>query len=174
MNSYYAFMQSKEQVLTAFGSDAHDGLADAQVRENAEKYGVNVLSRTKPETLGKRIVHALKEPMLIMLIAAAVIAVGVYVVLSIVDPDSKHADLWECVGIFFAIALSVIITVVMEGKSAKAFEALSKITEDIVVKAIRNGQPMLVCKKEIVAGDILIIETGGSIPDVLSQAAEGK
>lgn len=55
--------------------------------------------------------------------------------------------------IFAAIALSVVITIITEGKSAKAFEALNKINEDTLIKVIRNGEPQLVTQKEIVVGE---------------------
>ena len=61
----------------------------------------------------------------------------------------------ECVGIFVAIFLSVVITVIMEGKSAKAFEALNRINEDIMVKVVRGGQVQMILQKDIVVGDIV-------------------
>ena len=55
------------------------------------------------------------------------------------------------------------ITIITEGKSAKAFEALNKINEDTLIKVIRNGEPQLITQKEIVVGDIIMIETGDKI-----------
>ena len=55
------------------------------------------------------------------------------------------------------------ITIITEGKSAKAFEALNKINEDTLIKVIRNGEPQLIAQKEIVVGDIIMIETGDKI-----------
>ena len=55
------------------------------------------------------------------------------------------------------------ITIITEGKSAKAFEALNKINEDTLIKVIRNGGPQLITQKEIVVGDIIMIETGDKI-----------
>lgn len=67
-------------------------------------------------------------------------------------------------GDFAAIFLSVVITVVMEGRSAKAFEALNKINEDTKVKVVRGGELQLVPQREIVVGDILSVETGDKLP----------
>ena len=75
-----------------------------------------------------------------------------------------EADFLECVGIFAAISLSVVITVFMEGKSAKAFETLSRIGEDAQVRAMRNGEIKMIPQKDVVAGDILYIETGDKLP----------
>ena len=60
--------------------------------------------------------------------------------------------------------MSVVITIVMEGRSAKAFEALDKIGEDVKVKALRNGNPVMLHKANIVVGDILLLENGDIVP----------
>lgn len=62
--------------------------------------------------------------MIIMLIMSGIIALSVNIIRSF---TGRESDFLECVGIFVAISLSVIITVIMEGRSAKAFDALSKI-----------------------------------------------
>ena len=77
------------------------------------------------------------DPMLIMLMIAAAITLGVNITRSMAG---GHADILECVGIFFAIALSVTITVVMEGRSAKAFEALNDINDDTTITVVRDGE----------------------------------
>lgn len=63
-----------------------------------------------------------------------------------------------------AISLSVVITVVMEGRSVKAFETLSRIGEDIPVKVIRDGKVCLIPRRDVVLGDILCVETGINFP----------
>ena len=152
---------SQEEILSTFNTDLNAGLSDSTVEENARKYGVNELKRDKPVSLIRRILDSLKEPMLILLMLAALVALGINITLYV---SGKEADFLECVGIFAAIALCVGISVSMEGKSAKAFEELQKINEDLVVKAIRNGQTALISQKDIVAGDIIIIGTGDKIP----------
>ena len=73
--------------------------------------------------------------MIIMLICAGLIAVFVNTIRYLSGTES---DFLECIGIFFAISLSVFITVIMEGRSAKAFEALAAINDEIQVKALRG------------------------------------
>ena len=99
--------------------------------------------------------------MLLMLIGAGIIALCVNIFRAV---SGGEADFLECVGIFLAISLSVIISVVMEGRSAKAFEALSKISENTVVKAVRDGKTLMLCQQEIVVGDILLLTTGDKVP----------
>ena len=98
--------------------------------------------------------------MLVMLIFAAIITLAVNITRYFTGGEYNFL---ECVGIFAAIALSVVITIITEGKSAKAFEALNKINEDTLIKVIRNGEPQLITQKEIVVGDIIMIETGDKI-----------
>ena len=95
-----------------------------------------------------------------MLIFAAIITLAVNITRYFTGGEYNFL---ECVGIFAAIALSVVITIITEGKSAKAFEALNKINEDTLIKVIRNGGPQLITQKEIVVGDIIMIETGDKI-----------
>jgi Ca2+-transporting ATPase len=144
-----------------FGVDPNSGLNDEKVKENAAKYGVNALTRAKPESLLRRIWNSATEPMLLLLIMAAMIALAVNIFNAVIG---GHVDFLEVVGIFAAISISVGITVAMEGKSAKAFEALNKINEDIVVKALRNGNAVMLNQKDVISGDILLLSTGDKIP----------
>ncbi len=155
------FMESKEALLNMFGTDASDGLTEKQAEENRQKYGENALTKQKQDSLLKRIWDAATEPMILMLIAAGFIALGVNIFRGMTGGE---ADFLECVGIFVAISLSVIISVVMEGKSAKAFEALSAIGSNTKTKALRDKKMLMLSQEEIVAGDILFIATGDKIP----------
>ena len=155
------YLANTDELAASFGVDPSAGLNDGKVRENAAKFGINSLAGTKPVSLLRRIVDSAKEPMLLLLIMAALIALAVNVFNAV---SGGHADFLEVAGIFAAIFLSVAITVAMEGKSAKAFEALNKINEDIVVKALRNGVPVMLNQKDVVSGDILLLSTGDKIP----------
>ena len=155
------YLEPKDKVVRYFQSNVDKGLTSKQVEESRRKNGANILKKEKPVSLGRRIWDAAKEPMIIMLILAGFITLGVNVSRAVTGGE---ADYLECVGIFAAISLSVVITVIMEGRSAKAFEELSKITDDTMVKVIRNGEAALVCQKDIVAGDIICLSTGDRIP----------
>lgn len=155
------FIGTKEEFLNRLNTDPNVGLKAAQVKKKAAEHGTNTLTRSKPIPLIKRIWHSTTEPMIIMLIVAGLIALTVNIIRAVTGGE---ADFLECVGIFAAIALSVIITVVMEGKSAKAFEALNKINEDVMVKVMRDSSPVMLNQKDIVVGDILLLATGDKIP----------
>lgn len=155
-----AFMMSREELLAKTGTDSEKGLKPEQVEKSRSTYGTNSFVRQSHESLAKRIWDASTEPMLVMLIFAAIITLAVNITRYFTGGEYNFL---ECVGIFAAIALSVVITIITEGKSAKAFEALNKINEDTLIKVIRNGEPQLITQKEIVVGDIIMIETGDKI-----------
>ena len=71
-----------------------------------------------------------------------------------------HFDWAECAGILVAILISVVLTVVMEGRSAKAFEELNKIKEGVEIKVVRGGIVQYVPQQELVVGDVVYLETG--------------
>lgn len=155
-----AFVMSREELLAKTGTDSEKGLNPEQVEKSRRTYGTNSFVRQSHESLAKRIWDASTEPMLVMLIFAAIITLAVNITRYFTGGEYNFL---ECVGIFAAIALSVVITIITEGKSAKAFEALNKINEDTLIKVIRNGEPQLIAQKEIVVGDIIMIETGDKI-----------
>ena len=155
-----AFYMSREELLQAAGTDPEHGLSESQVQASRQKYGANTFVRTGTESMLKRIWDASTEPMLLMLIFAAIITLAVNITRYFTGGEYNFL---ECAGIFAAIFLSVAITIVTEGKSAKAFEALSKINEDTLIKVLRDGEPQLIPQKDIVIGDILLIETGDKI-----------
>ncbi len=155
-----AFRMTLEELLAKTATDREKGLTTEQVEKSRGTYGSNSFISQSHESLAKKIWDASTEPMLLMLIFAAIITLAVNITRYFTGGDYNFL---ECVGIFAAIALSVVITIITEGKSAKAFEALNKINEDTLIKVIRNGEPQLVTQKEIVVGDIIMVETGDKI-----------
>ena len=156
-----AFTAEKTELLATYGTDANRGLTEAQAQKNKEQYGENALTRRKPDSLLKRLWDAATEPMLLMLIAAGLIALAVNIVRRVTGGE---ADFLECVGVFVAIALSVVISVVMEGRSAKAFEALSKINADMTVRAVRDGQTVTLQSAHLAVGDVVLLSAGDKVP----------
>lgn len=155
------FMRPVDEVIAAFATSAEDGLTAAGAELSARERGSNRLTARKQESLLRRVFGAATEPMILMLIAAGVIDVIVNVIRAM---TGSEADYLEAVGVFAAISLSVAITVIMEGRSAKAFEALSKISDNTQVKAVRDGQVTMLAQGDIVCGDILLLATGDRIP----------
>lgn len=155
------FTKTREELLSEFSSDSTKGLTSNAVEKNREKFGSNSLTKKKSDSLLKRIWDASTEPMLLMLIAAGLIALAVNIFRKVTGGE---ADFLECIGVFVAIALSVVISVIMEGRSAKAFEALSKINSNMTVKVVRNGKTISVSSEDIVVGDVLLVSAGDKLP----------
>ncbi len=154
------FCQSGEAVLEALGSHRQTGLSEAEVLANREKYGKNELTRAEPIGWVQRIWEAFHEPMTLLLVLALVIMVGVNIAHLVTGGET---DFVECVGVCVAIVLSVGIAVVMEGRSAKAFEALREMGADVKPRVLRNGQSMHLSQTELVVGDIVFIGTGDKL-----------
>ncbi len=156
-----AFLESAQQTLQRLGTNVNTGLSEQEVTENAAKFGSNTFTKKKPTPFLVRIFHAASEPMIVMLIIAAIITLLVNTIRFV---SHGEAEFIECIGIFTAIALAVAITVMMEGRSEKAFDALNKIKENIQVKVLRGGVIRLIPQHQLVVGDIAMFEIGDKIP----------
>ena len=155
------FMMKPEEVARELNVSPESGLTDAEIETRRDRYGRNEFSRRPPVPFWKRLLTALAEPMMILLSAALLITVAVNLFRLVTGAPTEFV---ECIGIFIAISLSVGISLVMEGRSQKAFEALNKMKDDFKVRVIRNGNATLVEQSELVPGDIVILETGNKIP----------
>ena len=151
---------SQKDLLEKFNSNVHQGLTDEQVLSNEKDFGKNILEKGKKQNVFKRIFIALTDKMILILIVALVIAVVINIVGAIAG---TYSDIFEVIGIAFAITLCVAITVVMEGRSAKAFETLNKLNEDVFVRVIRNGESKLIKVGDVVCGDIVVLQSGDKI-----------
>lgn len=136
------------------------GLTDEKVIYYRKKYGANVLLSKNKITLLRRIINALCEPMMLILVFAFLLTLGINVGNYF---SGYEVDPFECLGIFFSICISVGLTVIMECKSEKAFEYLKSFTENISVKCIRNGEKRLISNADVCVGDVLLIESGERI-----------
>ncbi len=145
------FNEPKEKVLEELKVDPGKGLSSTDAKSRQEKYGKNEFTPGKEETLWDSIKDGLGEPMIIILLIAALVSAVV-------------GEVADAIGIVVAVSLGVGIGIVTEGKSKKAAKALSKMTEDIEVKVVRDSKITTVLKSDIVPGDIVHIVTGDMIP----------
>ena len=145
------FKEKIDDCLKEQGVDAEKGLSDSEVKTRSEKFGKNEFSTKEEGSLLDDIKDALLEPMMIILLVAALISAII-------------GEYYDAIGIVCAVAIGITIGIVTEGKSKKAAEALAKMTEDIEVKVLRNGKVMNVSKSDLVPGDIVYLETGDMVP----------
>ncbi len=154
------FTKSRQQVLKELSVNEGYGLRADEIAPRRAKYGANVMQRSKRKSLIMRVLEGFCEPMLLILCFALIVTFGINLGKYIKTGDG---DFVECAGIFIAVVVSVTITVVMEGRSEKAFEMLSGMADKVIIKVRRDGQIRLIPQSEIVVGDIVIMESGDKV-----------
>ena len=155
-----AYLKARQELLQNLESSQEYGLTKEQVQKNSDKYGKNKLTEIKRKNLFFRILDALKEPMLILLL----VAWGITVAVNIMEVVQGHKfNYAEVIGIFVTIGISVALTIIMEGRSIKAFDALNKIKNGTVCKVLRDGKVQTILQEELVVGDIVYLNIGDKI-----------
>ena len=145
------FNKQSSEVLSDLNVDSSTGLSSSEIEKRLAKYGPNEFTKQEKGSIWDSIREAITEPMMIILLAAAAISALV-------------GEFHDAIGIVCAVAIGIAIGIFTEGKSKKAADALSKMTENIEVKVLRNGKIIQVNKNELVPGDIVSIETGDMVP----------
>lgn len=158
MKNFY--LKTRQEVVKSLDSSIETGLLEEQVEKHAIQYGRNSLTEVKRKNLFFRILDALKEPMLILLI----IAWGITLVVNCIEAaQGHHFNYAEVIGIFVTIGISVALTIIMEGRSIKAFDALNKIKNGTACKVLRAGKVQTILQEELVVGDIVYLNIGDKI-----------
>lgn len=136
-------------------TDPHAGLSDEQVRTSRQQYGDNVLTPPKKTSLWKLYLDKYRDPIIQILLIAALVSL----VLAFVEHDFV-----ETLGIFIAIFIATTVGFYFECDAARKFRVLTTINEDQPVKVRRDGKVMRVPRRDVVVGDIILVETGDEIP----------
>lgn len=139
------------------------GLTDTEVLESRRKNGVNILTPPEKEPLWKHFLKKFEDPLIIILMIAGILSIGIscYEFWGLGQGASVF---FEPIGIFIAILLATGLAFIFEMKADKEFALLNQVNDDEPVQVIRNGNAMLTPKKDIVVGDIVILNTGDEIP----------
>lgn len=140
------------------------GLTDSQVIESRKIHGSNLLTPKKKESLLKKFLLKFKDPLIIILLIAGAFSIGISIYEFCVLPDAGFKVFFEPIGIFIAILLATGLSFIFEAKADKEFALLNKVNDDEPVTVIRNGSPTRIPKKDIVVGDIVVLNTGEEIP----------
>ncbi|MDR1369365.1 MAG: calcium-translocating P-type ATPase, PMCA-type [Dysgonamonadaceae bacterium] len=140
----------------------YTGLSDAQILESRKKHGENILTPPQKDPWWKEFLEKFTDPIIVILLIALVLSIGV----SYYEFFSGHAGFstfFEPLGILIAVLLATVVGFLFEQSANKRFEVLNKVNDDTLVKVIRNGNVCQITKKEVVVGDIVILETGEEI-----------
>ena len=148
------FNKTSQEVEQELKTDYKKGLSSSQVQENMKKYGLNELQEKKKDSLLKKFLEQFKDFSIIVLIIAAIVSgvVGV----------AQGEGFTDTIIILIVVILNAVIGVAQESKAEKSLEALKKLSSH-ASKVIRNGKEQVIPARELVPGDLVIIETGDYI-----------
>ena len=141
---------SINEVIKSFQTDSKRGLTSQDAEKRLEKYGPNVIESSNKKSLIKKIIEQIADPMVILLIAAAIVS-------------AFTGDAIECAIIIAIVVINAIMSIIQEGKAEDSVAALQKMSSPEAT-VIRDGSRKHIKAEDLVPGDIVVIETGDIIP----------
>lgn len=150
------YLASAEDVLSEQSTNAETGLTSAEAQARAAKFGPNKLKEEEKTPLWIRFFQQMADPMVIMLIVAAVISA----VTGMIQGESEWADV---IIIMAVVIINSVLGVIQEAKSEEALAALQEMSA-AQSKVIRDGKQISLHSSELVPGDIVLLEAGDAVP----------
>jgi len=149
-----------DKSLELLKTNAETGLTPQEVEQRLQKYGPNELEETAGRSAWEILVDQFKNIMLLMLIAVAIIS-GVLDLLAWQQGSLKPGELpfKDTIAILAIVVLNGILGYVQESRAEKALAALKKLSSPNV-RVIRDGKPLEVVAKDLVPGDVMLVEAG--------------
>ena len=148
------YQRTQDDTLTELNSSA-SGLSEEQAEERLKKYGENKLAEAKKTTVLQRFFQQLKDPMLLILLAAAAV--------SAVTNALSGESFTEVFIILVVVLLNAVLGVIQESKAEAAIEALQSMTA-AKCKVLRGGELKVIESSRLVPGDVVILEAGDAVP----------
>ena len=151
------FNKTVDETVNELKTNEESGLTTEEVNTRKEKYGLNELATKKKKSTFVKFLEQFKDFMIIVLIISAVISgiVGV--------KQEGLSGMTDTIIILVVIIANAIIGVLQENKAEKSLEALQKLSSH-VAKVMRNGKLLTIPSRELVPGDVVILETGDYVP----------
>ena len=149
------FNKEVDDVEKTLETNLENGLSKEEVQKRKQKYGLNELEQKKKKSLFQKFLEQFKDFMIIVLIIAAIVSgvVGV----------AEGEGITDTIIILIVVVLNAIIGVVQENKAEKSLEALQKLSAH-ASKVIRDGKIDVVQSRDLVPGDVVVLDTGDYIP----------
>ena len=144
------YLRETQEVCKELNTNAQSGLTTAEAKRRLEQYGLNELAHKKGASIFQMFLEQLKDYMVLILIAASVISIIV----------GEVTDSLVIIGI---VIINAVLGVIQEYRAGKALEALKKMTAPNA-KVIRDGEPFVIPARELVPGDLVLLETGDYVP----------
>ncbi|MBQ8960256.1 MAG: cation-translocating P-type ATPase [Ruminococcus sp.] len=149
------YLETTEKVLEEVGSSA-SGLTSEEAAGRLEKFGPNKLDEPPKPTLLARFIEQFKNPMILVLLAAAVISA----ITGIISEGKLEADVFI---ILFVVIANAVLGVYQENKAESAIEALQAMSA-ANSKVYRSGELVVIHSSELVPGDVIALEAGDNVP----------
>ena len=148
------YLLDSEATLRSVSSTA-TGLSGAEAQKRLAENGPNKLAEGKKTPLLVRFFQQMKNPMILILLAAALIS-GITAVI-------EHESFAEVIIILAVVIINAVLGVVQESKAEKAIEALQKMAAS-TCRVLRDGQIARIKTEELVPGDVILLEAGDAVP----------
>lgn len=149
------YLESADDVVSSLSSSP-SGLSDSEAAKRLSEYGRNKLEEKKKDGIIKQFLSKLADPMLIILMIAAVLSV-------ITSTASGETEWSDAIIILVVVLINAVLGVVQESKAEKAIEALQNMSK-AKSKVRRNRKIITIESEELVPGDIIELEAGDSVP----------
>ncbi len=149
------YNKTSDETISILKTGKDTGLSNAEVKKRQEENGFNELKATKKKSLIQKFLDEFKDFMIIVLIIAAIVSgiVGI----------SEGEGITDTIIILIVVIVNAIIGVMQENKAEKSLEALQKLS-DHASKVIRDGKLIVIPARELVVGDIVVLDTGDYVP----------
>ena len=131
------------------------GLSAAEVTASRERHGENVLTPPRRLPLWRLYLEKYDDPIIRILLVAAVVSL----LLAFVENDFV-----ETIGIILAVLFATTVGFYFERDAARKFDVLTTLGEEQPVKVVRDGRVQTISRREVVVGDVVIVETGDEVP----------
>ena len=141
----------------------YTGLSEEEVLKSREQYGENLLTPPARTPMWKLFLEKFSDPIIRILLVALVLSIAVSVY-HVVTGEAGMSALFEPAGIALAILLATVVGFLFEMSAAKKFDILNQVNDDLPVKVVRGGHIIEIPKREIVVGDIVMLNAGDEIP----------
>ena len=158
MEKYY--LLETEEVLKQVES-SKEGLSSAEAAKRLQQNGKNKLEEAKKDSLFKKFINSISDPMIIMLLAAA--AIQAFVNLLQMSDGFKISEFADVIVIMAVVIINTIMSLIQEAKAEGAMEALMQMTAS-TSKVLRDGKVEIVKSEDIVLGDVIVYEAGDTVP----------
>lgn len=154
------YCKSKQEVLDELQSSSANGLTTDVAAARLAQNGKNKLVEGKKKSIVRRFFEQLADPMIIILIVAALVSGALAIYESV---KTGHGDYVDTIIILAVVILNAVLGVLQESKAEKAIEALQKMSA-ATSKVLRDGKITLLPSEDIVVGDIVLLEAGDAVP----------